>query len=185
MLQVKKQEGHLSMLNNKLKQLEGTEDIILLENKIFNPVQIVNHIIENFEPKGNDLNLSCKNSFIKKYFKQKNVQGIFNRVEWKFALKQGVKCELLIPNNNRKQKGKLEIKVIIDFSTMKKKDFSMLDDDDAYDTLSIEDKKSSENLEIKVSLDFCPDEPEVEETVTNNQPNAVVNNVYWMVNDYK
>ncbi|GAA6623860.1 KGK domain-containing protein [Scytonema sp. NUACC26] len=173
------------MLNNKFKQLEGTEEIILLENRIFNPSQIINCIIENFEPKGNDLNLSCKNSFIKKYFKQKNVQGIFNRVEWNFVLKQGVKCELLIPNKNCKQKGKLEITVIINFSPMKRKELSMLEDEDAHNTLSIEDKKSLENIEIKVSLDFWSDEIEVEQTFTNNQLEQAIDNVYWMAADYQ
>jgi hypothetical protein len=168
------------MLKNKFKQLEGTEEIILLENRIFNPSQIVTCIIENFEPKGNDLNLSCKNSFIKKYFKQKNMQGIFSRVEWNFSLKQGIKCELLMPDNNCKQKGKLEITVIIDFSPTRKQESSIHKEEDVYTTLSIEDKKSSENLEIKVSLDFYPDELEVEETFTNNQPHPsqLISNVY-------
>lgn len=113
------------------------------------------------------------------------MQGIFNRVEWKFALRQGIKCELFTPENNRKQKGKLEIKVVIDFSPMKKQESCVLDDDDEYKILSIEDKKSSENLEIKVSIDFRPEESEVEESFTNNQPHPLINNVYWIVNDYK
>ncbi|GAB1544065.1 hypothetical protein NUACC21_67410 [Scytonema sp. NUACC21] len=176
------------MLHRKFKQLDGSNDIIFIENKIFYANQIINQMIQDFEPKGNDLNFSCKDSFIKKYFKQKNVQGIFNRVEWKFTLRQGIKCELFSPNDNAKQKGKLEIRVIVNFSLLKKQDFPMLADDDMndmYDTLTIEDRKRLENLEIKVSLDFCPDELEVEETLVNDKPQQSINNIYWMVNHYK
>ena len=60
------------MLPNQLKRLEQEDDVILLENKIFNAVQIVNQVLQDLEPKGNDLNLRCKDKFLKKYFKKRN-----------------------------------------------------------------------------------------------------------------
>ncbi|BAY48155.1 hypothetical protein SAMD00079811_57750 [Scytonema sp. HK-05] len=146
------------MLPNQLKRLEREDDVILLENKIFNAVQIVNQVLQDFEPKGNDLNFCCKDKFLKKYFKKRNVQGIFNRVEWQFSLRRGIQCELLLPGNNGRQKGKLEIRITLDFSPSKKQFSSMSDGESMSDSLSITDSKSSKNFEIKVSLDFCPDE---------------------------
>ena len=146
------------MLPNQLKRLEREDDVILLENKIFNAVQIVNQVLQGFEPKGNDLNLSCQQKFLKKYFKKTNVQGIFNRVEWQFSLRRGIQCELVLPGNNGRQKGKLEIRVTLEFSPSKKEFSSMSDGESMSDSLSITNSKSSKNFEIKVSLDFCPDE---------------------------
>jgi hypothetical protein len=146
------------MLPNQLKRLEQEDDVILLENKIFNAVQIVNQVLQDLEPKGNDLNLRCKDKFLKKYFKKRNVQGIFNRVEWQFSLRRGIQCEFIVPGNNGRQKGKLEIRVTLEFSPSKKQFSSMSDGESMSDSLSLTDSKSSKNFEIKVSLDFCPEE---------------------------
>lgn len=146
------------MLPNRFQRLEREDDVILLENKIFNAVQIVNQVLQYLEPKGNDLNLCCKNKFINKYFKKKNVQGIFNRVEWEFYLRQGIRCELVVPGNNGRQKGKLEIRATLEFSPSKKQFSSISDGESMSDSLSRKDSKSCKNFEIKVSLDFCPEE---------------------------
>lgn len=146
------------MLPNQLKQLEQEDDVILLDNTICNAVEIVNQVIQYFEPKGKDLNLGCKDKFLKKYFKKKNIQGIFNRVEWLFSLKRGIQCELLLPGNNGRQKGKLEIIVTLEFSSSNKQFSSMSDRESMPDSLSITDNRSLKNFEIKVSLDFYPEE---------------------------
>lgn len=146
------------MLHNQLKRLEQENDVILLDNTIFNAVEIVNQVIQYFEPKGNDLNLGCKDKLLKKYFKKKNIQGIFNRVEWLFSLKRGIQCELLLPDNNGRQKGKLEIMVTLEFSSSKQQFLSISDRESMPESLSITDSKSSKNFQIKVSLDFYPEE---------------------------
>ncbi|KAB8320160.1 hypothetical protein SD81_000495 [Tolypothrix campylonemoides VB511288] len=146
------------MLPNQLKRLEQEDDVILLENKIFNAVQIVNQVLQDLEPKGNDLNLHCKDKFINKYFKKRNVQGIFNRVEWQFSLRREIQCELLLPGNNGRQKGKLEIRAILEFSQSKKQFSSISDGESMSDCLSRKDSKISKNFEIKVLLEFCPEE---------------------------
>lgn len=156
------------MLPNQFKRLEREDDILVLDNKIFNAVQIVNQVLEYFEPKGNNLNLSCQDKFVRKYFKKRNVQGIFNRVEWRFSLRQGIQCELVVPGNNGRQKGKLEIRVTLEFSPSKKQVLSISDGESLSDSLSIRDTKSSEHFEIKVSLDFCPDEMLQEEIYDQN-----------------
>ncbi|MBW4630970.1 MAG: hypothetical protein KME30_03420 [Iphinoe sp. HA4291-MV1] len=145
------------MLTNQLNRLKRENNVIFLEDNILNAVQIVNQVLRDFEPKGNDLNLSCKDKFIKKYFKKRNIQGIFNRVEWQFSLRQGIQCELLMSDNSGKQKGKLEIRVTLEFSPSNKQVIST-NDENISDSLSITNMKSSENFEIKVSLDFYPDE---------------------------
>ncbi len=146
------------MLSTKFKRLDREDDFIVLENEIFNAVQIVNQVLQDFEPKGNDLKFYCQDKFLRKYFRKRNVQGIFNRVEWQFSLRQGIECELVIPSNNGRQKGKLEIKVILEFCPAKKQVSFMSDVGSMSGSLSITDSKRSENFEIKVSLDFCPDE---------------------------
>ncbi|ARV57899.1 hypothetical protein BZZ01_03945 [Nostocales cyanobacterium HT-58-2] len=156
------------MLPNQLKRLEREDDILVLENKTFNAVQIVNQVIQDFEPKGNDLNLSCKDQFLKKYFKKRNVQGIFNRVEWQFLLRKGIHCELIIPGKNERQKGKLEIRVTLEFSPSRKPALPVSDGENLSEFLSITDSKSSEHFEIKVSLDFCPEEMLQETTEDQN-----------------
>ncbi|NMG09379.1 KGK domain-containing protein [Brasilonema sp. UFV-L1] len=159
------------MLSHQFKQLGQEEDVLFLEDKIFNAVQIVNKVLQYFEPKGNDLNLSCQDKFVKKYFKKKNVQGIFNRVEWQFALKPGIQCELVMPDKSSRQKGKLEIRVTLEFSSLNKQVVSMNNGNNGETlshSLSITDSKSSENFEIKVSLDFYPDERFLEETQEQN-----------------
>lgn len=141
-------------MHNNFKELTAEDDVILLEDTLFNPIQIRNKITKDFEPKGNDLNFCCKNPFIKKYFRLINVHGIFNRLEWKFSLKHGIKCELLMPGNNVRQKGRLEIRIILEFSPSRKQVPCKIDD--------------IISNQIKVSLDFCPDEPDVKEIPTLN-----------------
>ncbi|MGH8000646.1 MAG: KGK domain-containing protein [Brasilonema sp.] len=156
------------MLSNQFKQLGQEDDVLFLEDKIFNAVQIVNRVLQYFEPKGNDLNLSCKDKFMKKYFKKKNVQGIFNRVEWQFYLRPGIQCELVMPDKSSRQKGKLEIRVTLEFSSLNRQVVSMNNGENISESLSITESKSSENFDIKVSLDFYPDERFLEETHEEN-----------------
>ncbi|NJM72825.1 MAG: hypothetical protein HC862_23285 [Scytonema sp. RU_4_4] len=156
------------MLSHQFKRLGQEDDVLFLEDKIFNAVQIVNKVLQYFEPKGNDLNLSCKDKFVKKYFKKKNIQGIFNRVEWQFYLRPGIQCELVMPDKSSRQKGKLEMRVTLEFSALKTQVVSISDDESISDSLSITDSKSSENFEIKVALDFYPDEKFSEETHEQN-----------------
>jgi KGK domain len=169
------------MLHEKHKRLDREDEFILIDKKVFNAVQIINQIVQDFEPKGNDLKFSCKDSLIKKYFKQKNVHGIFNRVEWQFSLRNGVKCELLSPDRNGRQQGKLEIKVIIDFSPSRNQTLSTSDRNRLSNSLSIQNSKTSKNLGITVSLDFCMDDPE-EENSTSDRTTPSLNNVYWLAN---
>jgi hypothetical protein len=146
------------MLSNQFQRFEQEDDVLFLEDKIFNAVQIVKKFLEYFEPKGNDLNFSCQDKFVKKYFKKRNITGIFNRVEWEFYLRPEIRCELLVPNNNGRQKGKLEIRVTLEFSRLKKQFSSVKDGGSLSHSLSITDSKTSEDFEIKVSLDFYPEE---------------------------
>ncbi len=138
----------LNMLN-KFNPLNEEDDVILLDNTIFDVIKIRDKIIEDFEPKGNDLNFVNKNSFIKKYFKRINVQGIFNRVEWKFSQRKGIKCELFMPGNDSRQKGILQIRVILEFLAML--------ETHSISNSSLSRERNSEIFEVKVLLDFCSD----------------------------
>ncbi|MGF1676817.1 MAG: hypothetical protein ACFCUV_24525, partial [Rivularia sp. (in: cyanobacteria)] len=79
----------------QLESLIEDSEFILLNNMVFNANQIKNNIVKDFQPKKNDLNFCRKNLFLKKYFREINNQGIFNRIEWKFCLKKDVECELI------------------------------------------------------------------------------------------
>ncbi|NJR74776.1 MAG: hypothetical protein HC773_16350 [Scytonema sp. CRU_2_7] len=59
------------MLSHQFKRLGQEDDVLFLEDKIFNAVQIVNKVLQYFEPKGNDLNLSCKDKFVKNISKKR------------------------------------------------------------------------------------------------------------------
>lgn len=135
-------------LPNKFQQLNSENDVLLLDNAKFKVTQMKDKIIQDFLPKANDLNFGSHNSLIKKYFKEVKTQGIFNRVEWKFLLKPGIQCELLTTGNNRVQKGKLQIKVSLHFLSLP-------------NSLTNQNSTNYKNFDIKVSLDFCPEAPEV------------------------
>ncbi|MEA5598643.1 hypothetical protein [Rivularia sp. UHCC 0363] len=137
-------------MHHKLESL--TEDsFIILNDVVFNPDQIRNTIIQDFKPRKNDLNFCRKNIFLKKYFREVNNQGIFNRIEWKFCLKQDVECEII--TFDERQIGTLVIKVILNFYTH-------------YDTLN-EENYHSEDFELKILLNYS--QPlEIEETPEKN-----------------
>lgn len=170
-------------MQNKFTQLNGEEDLILLEDTLFNVIQIKNKIIEYFEPKGNDLTFSANNTFIKRYFKQINIHGIFNRVEWKLTLKKGIRCDFLMTGKKVKQKGKLEIKIILEFSPSRKQASSIINDEMISNSLPSRDSKSLENVQTKVSLYFCPDEYEVKEILTSNKTKLTLNDICGMVQE--
>jgi hypothetical protein len=163
-------------MNNKFQQLHGENDVIFLDNTVFNAFQIINKIMQDFEPKGNDLNFCRKNLLLKKYFKQRNIQGIFNRVEWKFSLKKGISCELLIPGKNSKRRGRLEIKVILEFSPSRELIPSVINGSIS-NPLPNGDSQMSKNFDIKVSLDFCPEEAEVQERPSPNDSKSYLNDI--------
>ncbi|MBR8836591.1 MAG: hypothetical protein DSM106950_21875 [Stigonema ocellatum SAG 48.90 = DSM 106950] len=162
---------------NKFQPLNEEDVVILLDNTIFDVIQIRDSIIQDFEPRGNDLNFANPNLFIKKYFRQINVQGIFNRVEWKFCQRKAIKCELLMPGHNSRQKVILQIRVILEFLASKKQALSMLGTQKRADSSLSTDKKNSENFEIKVLLDFCADESKVEDAPTSTIPESSFNKI--------
>lgn len=164
-----KNRRNFNMPHNELKELNRLENIIFIDDKIFNAAQIINQIIEDVELNEKNLNFSYQDSFIKKYFYQTNVQGIFNQIKFKFLLRREFQCELFIPGCNVKPKGKLEISVTIKFLPSTKPVNSMLEDT-TYNSLSIETSKIVENLAIKVSLEFCQDEFEEEDTYACLKP---------------
>lgn len=146
-------------MHNKFESLSEYVEFIVLNNIVFNASQIKNSIVQDFKPKNNDLNFCRKNKFLKKHFREINNQGIFNRIEWKFWLKEDIRCEL-ITFDKIKQVDELQIRIILDFSPAQK-----LNNYTTPNTLS-EDNKNSEYFDLKVLLDCSPQESEVEETST-------------------
>lgn len=130
-------------MHPKFESLTEDYDFIVLNNIVFNANQIQDSILKNFKHSNLSLNFCSKNKFLKKYFREVNNQGIFNRIEWKFWLKENIKCELITFGQVR-QLDQLQIKVILDFSKT-----------ESYTT---------EDLELKVLLDFSLRELEVEKT---------------------
>lgn len=141
---------------HKFKPLHGDNEVIFLEDTKCSIYEITNIFLKDFEPRGNNLNLECKNSFIKQYFKQISVRGIFNQVEWKFLLKKGIKGEILTPANNSRQQGRLLLRVILEFS----------------------------RNQVKVSVSFCPDEPQFKETLIRTQPELSLNRIHAQTPSY-
>ena len=129
----------------KFESLTDGNEFIILNNIVFNVNQIKNNIVEDFRLKKSNLNFCRKNIFIRKYFREVNTQGIFNRIEWKFRLKKNIRCEL-ITFDRITPLDELQLKVILDFSS--------------------KENYNSEDLELKVFLNFYLRELEAEETPT-------------------
>lgn len=142
-------------MHRKFESLSEYVEFITLNNIVFNVSQIKNSIVQDFKSKNNDLNFCRKNKFLKKNFREINNQGIFNRIEWKFWLKEDIRCELITLDKTR-QVSELQIRVILDFSPAEK-----LNNYTA-STLSSEDSNNSEYLDLKVLLDCYLQESEVE-----------------------
>ena len=71
-------------MHRQFESLSEDNEFIILNNIVFNVNQIRSSIIQDFKPKKNNLNFCRKNIFLKKYFREINNQGTFNRIEWKF-----------------------------------------------------------------------------------------------------
>lgn len=132
-------------MHRTFESLTVDNEFIILNNIVFNVNQIKNNIVEDFRLKKSNLNFCSKNIFIRRYFREVNNQGIFNRIEWKFWLRKNIRCEL-ITFDRIIQLDELQLKVILDFSN--------------------NENYNSENFELKVLLDFHLRELEAEETPT-------------------
>lgn len=125
-------------MHPKFESFTEDKEFIVLNNIVFNTNQIKKNIVHNFKHKNLSLNFCSKNTFLKKYFREVNNQGIFNRIEWKFWLKEDIKCEL-ITFDQVKALDQLQIKIILDFSS---------------------------KVDLKILLDFCIRDLVAEETPT-------------------
>ncbi|MEM9926117.1 MAG: hypothetical protein AAF915_20595 [Cyanobacteria bacterium P01_D01_bin.50] len=143
-------------MHRQFESLSKDNDFIILNNIVFNANQIKDSIIQDFKPEKNNLNFCRKNIFLKKYFREINNQGIFNRIEWKFWLKSDVQCELIAFDLTR-QIDELQIRVILEFPPLEK----------GYNTLQLvssQDNYNSQYFNLKVLLDFSLQDLELEET---------------------
>ncbi len=122
-------------------------EFIVLNKIVFNTNQIKESIVKDFKPRKGNLNFCCKNKLIKKYFREVNNQGIYNRIEWKFWLKEDIQCELIAFDQIRRL-DELQIKIILDFSS--------------------QGNYNQEYIDLKVLLDFSLQEQEAEETFTQD-----------------
>ncbi len=126
-----------------------TEDneFIILNKIVFNTNQFKDSIVKDFKMQKSNLNFCSKNKFFRKYFREVNNQGIYNRIEWKFWLKENIQCELIC-FGQIKRLDELQIKIILDFS--------------------IKENYNQECIDLKVLLDFSLQEQEAEETSTKD-----------------
>ncbi len=103
-------------MHHQFESLTEDNKFIVLNNIVFNANQIKTSIVQDFKPKKNNLNFCRKNLFLRKYFREINNQRIFDRIEWKFWLKEDIQCKLITLDKIRKL-SELQIKVILDFSS--------------------------------------------------------------------
>lgn len=125
-------------MHHNFEYLTEDSDFIILNNIVFNAKQIRNSIIKDYQCRKSDFNFCRKNRLLRKYFREVNNQGIFNRIEWKFWLKEDIKCELISFDQIRKL-DELQIRVILDCSS------------------------TAQNIGLKVLLNFALQNSEVEE----------------------
>ncbi|MBE9214762.1 hypothetical protein IQ247_19160 [Plectonema cf. radiosum LEGE 06105] len=144
----------------QVESLIEDSEFILLNNMVFNANQIKNNIVTDFKPRENDLNFCRKNTFLKKYFREINNQGIFNRIEWKFWLKKDVECELMT-FDKVKQVDKLQLRVILNFSST-----LQIINNHTFDDLSDKENQNHEYFGLKVLLNYSLQELETEEKST-------------------
>jgi len=143
----------------KFESLTEESEFIVLDNIVFNTSQIKDNILNDFKTKKRNLNFCSKNKFLNKYFMEVNSQGIFNRIEWKFWLKEDIQCEL-ITFDEIKPLEQLQVRIILDFSSA-----TIAIDNTPY-SQSSKENNNTENLNLKVLLDYSIREFKAEETPT-------------------
>lgn len=147
-------------MHRRFESLTEDNEFIVLNDIVVNANQIKNNIVDDFKPKKNDLNFCRKNLFLKKYFREINNQGIFNRIEWKFWLKKDIQCEL-IAFDQIKQVDKLQLRVILNFPSELK-----ISPNHKFDCLSDKENENPEYFDLKILLDYSLRELQIEEEST-------------------
>jgi hypothetical protein len=132
-------------MHPKFETLSEDNEFIILNDIVFNTNLIKDNITNSFHITNNSFNSCSKNKFLRKYFREVNNQGIYNRIEWKFWLKQDIQCELITLNKIRPL-NELQIKVILDFSS--------------------KENYNNQYIDLKVLLDFSLKKLEAEDTPT-------------------
>lgn len=134
-------------MHYQFESVPENQEFIILDDVVFSVNQIKNGIVRDFNKNNSNLNFCRKNKFLSRYFREVNNQGIFNRIEWKFWLKEDTKCELFLFNKTQ-QVEELQIRIILDFAST-----------------------NADSSSLKVLLDFSPLELELEEKPANNYVN--------------
>ena len=159
-------------MHPKFESLAEGNEFIVLNNIVFNTNHIKDNIVKDFKPNNCYLNFCKKNKFLRKYFREVNTQGIFNRIEWKYGLKKDVQCELITFDKMR-QLDELQIRIILDFSSI----LNPINNRPIH--LSDKENHNSEYLDLKIFLDFSLRELEAEKTPKiNSIENRNFQNVY-------
>lgn len=130
-------------MHSKFETLSEDNEFIILNNLVFNPNLIKDNITNSFHITNSSFNFCSKNKFLKKYFREVNNQGIYNRIEWKFCLKENIQCELITFDQIRPL-DELQIKVVLDFSS--------------------QENYNTQYIDLKVLLDFSRRKLETEDT---------------------
>ena len=130
-------------MHYQFESVPENQELIILDDIVFSVNQIKTAIIRDFNHNTSNLHFCRKNSFLNTYFREINNQGIFNRIEWKFWLKQDIKCELVL-FDKAQAVDELQIRVILDFVSRK-----------------------LDSCDLKVLLDVSLPELELEETPVN------------------
>ena len=153
-------------MEDGFKPLKCNDDVLSFEdnNKLFQvgkfKLKIENEIRKKFDFLDENCEIEEKEYYIIDYLREVLIDGLnFNdaymNLECIFP-KEGVKCELLILGSKSWQNGKLRIRAYIE---------------------SFCDEESEENLNVKITLEFSPDEPEITE------PESPLDDIRRMINE--
>lgn len=134
-------------MHYQFESVPKNQEFIILDDVVFSVNQIKNGIVRDFNKNNSNLNFCRKNKFLSRYFREVNNQGIFNRIEWKFWLKEDTKCELFLFNKTQ-QVEELQIRIILNFASA-----------------------NVDILSLKVLLEFSATELELEENPVNRSVN--------------
>lgn len=156
-------------MNNVFQQLEGNDDVLSLDNATLKVGQFKEDLEEKFwRIVTEELNYGRKNLAIDKYSIPKTIWGTYNQISWMGSPRDGIDCELLTLGANNWQKGKLRILIIVDFFPA----LEQFQHSPALDLSSEIRRKGlqwSDIFEVKVVLEFIPEQSEVLELIPEQQ----------------
>ena len=157
-------------MQDEFKPINGEDDVLSLDNTMLKVGQIKQELIDNFHKIVREqLNYGRFLLSLSQYSRSSFIKANFTNVNCLSSPREGINCEVLKVGAKNWEKGKLRIEVILEFLPTLE-EFQYKEAKKMSDELRRKNMYESDIFKINVNLEFCPDEPKLEEPITTNQP---------------